>query len=536
MDNESYGLGDIVASLDPHLSFTSTADFPRELNTSDVRKATEMIGHFAAMGLFSSGIGFSKEYYALRKSMGSFDYLLKDPREDLVMVVTPGKNERFITEMVSGHNFQLETTPNFKARPHYNGDNPAVVVVNAAVSPQQVRDFYRASTVLYLSRTRGERKSIEEALAEGNNSRMLVDVSSLSPQETQMFLLDNLNFVHQQRQEHGSVDYGQMLEAELQKARELIVAGNEHFYDLRDLFTSLGHRKMVDQMVNAEGHTLPLRTDYQLILLLSEEKDYLRSMFKDATRKKLHHSTDLPPVQETGLPFVLITDMAIPHSQFLGRYPSCTIMYVAKDEDQERSILHANKGEKPFVLNATQMQNNLRTRQLAEVGYVLAHGFFDKIAESRGKGVTDMMQIAEGISQEVKKIRDEILFAPLLRDFSKIASHYFSRQELYRGTPVLLQLTDRVMMEACPTGGCFDLARPEKGGCCGGGNLPRVLIDYAIAYRRQVGDQRFNAGIRKFNDGKVKEPWYFQTREYQHYFKDLGADDKAAKGKKKMTF
>ena len=142
--------------------------------------------------------------------------------------------------------------------------------------------------------------------------------------------------------------------------------------------------------------------------------------------------------------------------------------------------------------------------------------------------VTQMPEIVKEISSEIQDLRDKLLFSSRMGNYD-VGTYLYRAQERYEITPLVSQLNDGVLMDACPTGGCFKLGRIDQGGCCGGGNVPEVFIRFAMEYRRTIGDEKFNAALKQFNGGKEIEPWYFNTRTYQREFTDLGGAKKTRK-------
>jgi len=503
--NELFGLAGIISAADPKLAFSSPAEFPREFRTSDEQHAMELLGAFLELSLFKPGQGFSREYELLLQRMGSFDYLLKTPSLDHALVIGEGVERKLRGFPM----LEYEITPEHDARPKNTGKNPAYILVSKPVSPEQIKRLYRHSTVIYFAKDKSERKKIENALGAGNENLL---VGTLQEDNVPELLLAHIHFIKNARQEYGEADLKDLLQKELGKAESMLKAGNEHFYDVRDIFEGLGRRNLVDELVKEKGYKLPVRTDYELVMLLSPQKNDLMPLFDGVTRKKVKHYSELPPLEETGMPFVIITNTAITEQDVLKKYPSATIIYLA-DDGKEKKMRAANPGNDIFVVP-------LERAHPAYIGERIVRAYFDSIAQSRGKGITRMAGIAKGISDEIKKARDQILFATYLNDFYHAANEFYQLQERHKISPLVAQLTDGVMMAACPTGGCFKLNEPERGGCCGGGNVPDILIDFAINYRKTVGEKRFVQELKRYNAGKVKEPWYFESMRYRRNFKE----------------
>ncbi|MBU1975183.1 MAG: hypothetical protein KKG59_02135 [Nanoarchaeota archaeon] len=510
-------LDDMVRDIDPLLVYDSTAEFPSELETADVRQAAEKLGAFLQMGVFLPGEGFTEKYSVLRARMKGFDYLIQKPEANFAVLVS---RDRDLAEDL-GNMLVYERTPEADARPNNSGKNPSLVMVNEAVPPESVERLYKDSTVFYIARTKKQAGEMRKALGDDKQA-LLVDISDTDRYTAKNRLQAHINFISEVRNAGSTIDFNQMLEEKLEEARDLAANGNEYFYDVRDIFENLGRRQVIDDMVNAEGHALPPRTDYELIMLLSDKRSDLEPYFETA-RKKVKHFRQVPDIAETGMPFVIITNQPTPLVDLKEQFPSGTIIYLARTSDEEQAILAVNPEENAFILRADEIQRATRRRDPHNVGRNINSSYFRDISESRGKGVTDMMEVAQGISTKVKEARDKILFAPRLREFYDAGKEYYNLQQKYAATPIMLQLTDGVLMETCPTGGCFKLDAPETGGCCGGGNLPDVLIDFAVAYRKQVGEKRFAAELEAHNKkadrgGRVADPWYAETRQYQREF------------------
>ena len=543
LDNEFFGLDYLLADVDPKLSFSTTDEIPAEIGTADRKRAAEMLGKFLEIGLFKPGIGFTSQYQKVMKKMGSLEYLFEQPSEKHAIFVSSKNNRNHIDEITE---VAFEYTKEIMARPNNNGQNPAMVIVNDAIPLKDVSRLYDRSTVLYLATTMKEKAAIEKTLTEeltagiiavdgvvdevAINQRvqaLIVDISQVNGDEEKRNLIGNhLSFVNARRAK-GEEDLGEMIVSELKEAKELISKGNEHFYDVREELEALGRRVLVDEMVEKGEYKMPLRTDHELVMLFSGKKDGLTKYGMERhTRKKVRSYINLPPVEETGMPFVIITDKAITKSQIQEQFPSATVLYLASTAKKEAAIHKANPDGDVLVFNAEGIKAQYNgwhdDNKDIFVGKTIVNSLFKAIGEGRAEGVNEMVEIGKRISDRVKKSRDELLFATSLRDQYGTAREYYNLQEQYAATPTLLQLTDGVLMETCPTGGCFQHGTPDTGGCCGGGNIPGVMIDFAIAYRQQVGDAKFAEELKANHGGKIKEPWYFGTRSYQRHFKDLG--------------
>ncbi|HIH43113.1 TPA: hypothetical protein HA246_05715 [Candidatus Woesearchaeota archaeon] len=519
------GLESIVADVDPKLSFTSLAVFPREFNTNDEKHATELALMLISMGLLTPSKGLSERYKEALAKMGSFEYRLKAPSEKHALFVTDNKTTRStVGELRVGVDF--EVTPEYGARPKNTGEYPAIVFMTHPILPKEVKKFYRQSTILYVARTQSEKISLEDIL-QGEDRALILDATD--GERLDGILSANIKFVKSMR-EKGLVDFDEMLRYEVARAEQLIQEGNEFFYDVRENLQSIGREGLIDEMVAAKGYTLPKRTDYQLLVLLSdkgEKLSQLQEMFRGATRKKINAYSVLPPIAETGSPFAIITDMAVPKSQLLAQSPSTPIIYIADNDKQEEKIKKANageNGEEVLVINIDKY-NRLREKRFYSVGEFVVNAFFEAITKARKKGISDMRDVIRQISAEVKKARDVILFSDSLYHYYDPASTYYWLQETYRATPLVLQATDAALMAACPQGNCLDQKKPSTG-CCGT-NLPDIIIDFAIKYRKLVGEGRFLTELKAFHDGRVKKPWYMELRQYKSHFPGGLADARA---------
>ncbi|MBT3985628.1 hypothetical protein HOD38_04915 [archaeon] len=504
LDDGLFGIDDYISDVDPSLQFESADAFPSQFTTANVRKATELLGKYLQMGVFRSGVGFTENFEALNQSMEGFGYLMERSTDDLTLIVT-----RDPVKFMSMGLGNVAFTDRITARPQGDGDQkdfryPGTVLVDDDVSLQEVQRFYADATVVYLNR---DVPTGFEHLVVGDDE----DVIGA-----------HLRFISKNRKE-GLVHLGAMLEAEVRNAEDLVSRGNEYFLDVRKGLEDLGRRDLIDRMVEAGGYSVPHRTDANLMVLVSPKRKDLADIFEGraGADKRMMFYRELPTIEDTGMPFVFVTTEAIPQSEILAAYPSATILYVAENDAKEKAILAVD--ENAFVVNEKTVapRGRFRGTDKGRVGDWVVNSFFDRIARARGEGITSMYDIARGISDEVKDRRDKIMFATHLRGFYDEAAPYYRLQEQFGQMPLVLQLTDGVLMESCPTGGCFNLDAPDTGGCCGGGNLPGVLIDFAIAYRKQVGEERFMRELTAYHDGDVREPWYFDSTHYQRHFKGL---------------
>ncbi|WP_371078982.1 hypothetical protein, partial [Salmonella enterica] len=132
--------------------------------------------------------------------------------------------------------------------------------MNEQVSPDLVEKLYPFSTIIYLATTDFERKAFRSVLGKRNN--LMIDVSAAETDISDL-LSKYRNFILIAKKEHDVVKFDDQLVAELEKAEQLVQQGNEHFYNVREVFESLGRRKLVDTMIKTKGYKLPARTDYE---------------------------------------------------------------------------------------------------------------------------------------------------------------------------------------------------------------------------------------------------------------------------------
>lgn len=524
------GLDWLISDADPKVEFTTPDEFPAEIQTHDVNEAMLRIGRFIEVGIFQPGGRLGEAYQRFVSRMQGTDYLFKNPSDAHAVVITPDKKLKF--SQVRG-TVNLEFTPEYDIRPQSTQENPGIVLVNSAVSAEEVRRLYDSSTVVHVAFSKEEREAFAELAVDRES---VIDLSIQAfPEET---IGAHLKYIVAKRNE-GITGLGEMVKADVAKAKELATAGNDHFYDVRDQLEDIGRRSAVDAMVAANNLTLPTRTDNNLVVLLSKGKRNLTPYFDGITRKKVRSYTSLPPIEETGMPFVIITNQAVAESSIQEQFPSATVLYFARNDKEEAAIWKANGENVPFVVNGKAIKDSYKGWGRLDdrsVGIKVTEMFFDPIAMARGEGKTNMSDIVAGISDGIKAKRDAILFKEHIGSFYGPAADYWRAQQQFSASPLVTQLSDGVLMESCPTGGCFEMKQPDTGGCCGGGNLPGVLVDFAVAYRKQVGEERFLAELTAFHDGKAVEPWYTRDRGYQRVFIGIPKPGQAAPEVDDMVF
>jgi len=499
-----------MALTDPNLETRDASEYPVEFETSDPKTVLEKLGIFLQLGLFNPGAGFVDDFSAISEKMGGFSYLTKRANEQLGLLIS-SKDYRGRRDL----KLDFEFTSNYNARPNSTEENPSIVIVSEAVSPEKVKMLYPQSTLVYFGQ-KDNLSEIEEAL--GNHSLLLVNNSN---GEFITELYETVNYIRSQRRE-GITDLEEMLRAELQMTEEFAATGNEAYYTKRDLLRELGKVHLVKEMMKRTGYKAPLRTNPDNVMLLSDDKQVIGFQRRN---KRVSHFRVLPPIEEEGLPLAIITDKAISQTEIEKAYPNTPVIYLAKNDKAERNIQDANKGNEIFVMD---LEYSDRKTRRSSLGDLVGKMFFDKIAESKKKGITQMPEIVKEISSEIQDLRDKLLFSSRMGNYD-VGTYLYRAQERYEITPLVSQLNDGVLMDACPTGGCFKLGRIDHGGCCGGGNVPEVFIRFAMEYRRTIGDEKFNAALKQFNGGKEIEPWYFNTRTYQREFTDLGGAKKTRK-------
>jgi hypothetical protein len=532
--DEPFYMDMLISGIDPSASFTTPDEFPQQFHTSDVRKATNLLGLFQEMGLFEVSTGFNDKYKKAVRNMGSLDFMLSDPTNHRLLITDGNLKDGALPEL--GTN--LETTPNVDSRPNNNGENPALVVVNQAVPLEQVAKWYRQSTIIYLSGGTKQERAMREVL--GENKELIFDNTNPEARARMRHLL---KYVAEKRSA-GQISLTEMLQEGVKEAEGYAQSGNEHFFRVRDTLESIGKRALVDEIVRIKGYTLPLRSDDSLILFLwpSADKDSAKGIgegINGGIREKkirIYHSLEESPLpRDEGLPFLIVSGLPLENAAIQAKYPSTAVMYLARDGRTETEMRKANPRGDAFVVTMDEFSRE-RTHKAHYVGISLVEMFFEEISKSKGKGIRDMMAIVKDISSRIATKRNEILFAPEVRDTYRLAAEYFTMQERYRTMPLMLQMDNPVLMTSCPTGGCFNLNRPDAGGCCGGGNLPEVLIDFAIAYRKQVGEQAFLQELKAYHKDQIVQPWYLSTRHYQRSFQGLPTAEGAGKKGGRMRF
>jgi len=535
IDGSLFGLSNLVLKADRTASFTALDEFPREFRTSDVNVAMNALGAYIQHGLYQPGSGFTSAYRKGLINMGSFDFLFKNPSPHNILVITDEKNRDVFEEgnkkrKKNGEiSTVVETTPSYDARPRNNGENPSVVLVNLPFAAEQAELWYHDSTVLYVARTDAEWKVLSD-ISGGVTAKKVIDARTVPLAER---VNAHLNLIQNQRQK-GVSDFGLMLDSTLAEAARLLEGRNDAFYDVQDTLTSLGRRADIDAIIAERGIALPPRLNYNLVVVIGDDNKNLSETFNEHTmRKKVRVAETVPPIEEMGTPFVIISAKPLSQEDIYQTNPAATVLYFANNDKAEEAIRKANDGQDIVVVNAQQIGG--RRYNPDNVGHNIERMLFSAISQGRKAGKTAMPDIMNQVAEDAKQKRDRILFSHALADYPTAATAYWNVQQQLQGMPQLLQLTDGVLMQACPTGGCFELRQPDRGGCCGGGNLPGVLIDFAIAYRKTVGNERFMRELTTFHKGDVIEPWYLTTREYQRHFKG-GLDKKAVAPKDDMTF
>ena len=516
ISDEMFGLGTLITAAEPTASFSTPDELPGQFRNQDTLRATSLIGKLIELGLFVPGQGFGKKYDALNRKMNGLDYLAKDPNQNNAVFITPlGR----WSEFTEGLNLNLEISSDYRARPNSTGENPEIVFVNAPVKFSEVKQLYPQSTVLYFARNATEAKAIRVA-SEVNPDLVIAD-----QKDPVKVLRAHVNFVRTGRRT-GAIDLDAIISAKLEEAKALALAGNEHYYDLRNEFEDLGKANLVDDLIKAEKIKLPIRTNNNLVMLLSPTESELLPYFKGATNKSVRHYSQLPKIEETGMPFVIITNQPVKEADVHAKFPSATVLYFARDDHEESAIYKAN-GAETFIVNGELVRKTIggRGTRPSEIGYSVVQMFFQPIAEARPKGKVDLKEIIMGISARIKAVRDQILFSQGLNDYFQTARDYWNLQEQYKSVPIIAQQMDGVLMQTCPTGGCLKMTDRPHGGC--GANYGRVLTDFARDYRRQIGEENFAIELEKHNKGgKPIKPWYFHEAYYLREF-----PEKTVKGK-----
>jgi hypothetical protein len=517
IDKDFFSLEYTIAKLDPKLAFSRAAEFPKAFNTSDVNKAAKLLSYFLETGLFHPTSGFSEEYSKLLTSMHGFGYMLNEPNEKVVLVIAPQHRREPIKRTI--RDVTLKFTSAYDQRDAKYEENPAIVVVNTPTKLDDVKRLYRNSTVIYVASDDAEQAKMKILLA--NAGTLLIPA-----RDKERLLASHVAFIRKARAEYGSLDLSDLLQKELAKAEKLIQEGNEFFYDVRDQFETLDKKDIVDAMVGKGNYELPIRTDNSLIILLSDKnklQEYFGEYGRDYGRKKIRTFKDLPNIRETGMPFVLLTDKPIPARELTQKYKTLTLVYVAHSDADEKAIQKANEGSPVFILNVPRAEK-VMGRDPYAIGREFMNIFFDEIGKYRGKGITDMNTIGNTIASKAKESRDKLIFAPTIDDFYVVGMEYFRVQEKYRMVPEMLVRADPALQETLFDWQKMRLGQPETGGCCGGGNLPDVLIKFAIDYRKTVGDKAFLQEWKARQNGKPQMPWYAQRREYAKQFPKFEAE------------
>jgi len=526
ISDEMFGLGMLITSSDPKATFNTPDEFPVQFRNQDVSRATSLLGKLIELRTFKPGAGFTAEYEKLAARMKGLDYLVKDPSASHAVLI--GEVPQFKTQ---GLNLALESTDAHNARPNSTGENPGIVFVSQPIAPSEVRRLYPQSTIVYVATKNLRLKEIEEAF--GKEVGLVAETNNDNEKTFRAYV----NFVREGR-ENGLVNIADMTSRKLEQIKTLALAGNEHVYDLVDEFEDLGKAPLVTYFIQTLNLKLPRRTNNNLVMLLSSSSGELMPYFEETTGKKVRHFKELPDVEKTGMPFVIVTNKPIKEAEIQTKFPSATVLYFARNDAEEKAITKAT-GAESFVVNGSSIENaNLeRAERLrredneAVIGRTVAQMFFPHIAEQRPKGIVNMAAISRKISEKIKKVRDEIVFSTGLEDYYSTAVEYWNLQEKFKGVPMIAQQLDGVLMQTCPTGGCLKMTDRPYGGC--GANYGRVLIEFAKAYRRQIGEENFAKELERFNKGQARTPWYIDDYRYGREFPKLKPGKKT---KFNMTF
>lgn len=517
-DDLFFGLPAIAMKVDPQATFSATDELPSAFKTTDVKAGMRLLSMFIKNGLYVPSRGFTAAFAEQSEHMGGFAYLGEQVDLNQTLVVAAGEINGFELEKIA-YTSRIDRRPR-----EYGNTNPGVVVVSdEKVHFDDVQNIYPSSTILYLARDEKQKAAMGKLLDE-RNKLALVDLS----QEKDMSRLGKyVLFINGQRKnDTAPINLTDLIYKKVTKAGDLAAAGNEQFYEVRNALSILGRKDLVDRLVSDRGLTLPRRTDYETVVLLSQKKEDLLPFF-DRRRGKVKvdgknvvHYTELPKdMTETGVPFVIITNKDVPLTELAtGGYETATFLHLGLDSKQCTAILKANPDNGVFLVNADDLQKKGGMYK-ERLGQYVGETFFKAIDTGRRKGITAMHSIVkELISPEIKKARDRLLFADDLYNIGTAGRTYWSLQEKYKAFPLIEQLADGVLMETCPTGGCLRIEEPYYG-CCGGGNIPDAMIDFAITYRKKVGDAKFMGELTKYHGGTPKEPWYLKTRFYQRNFR-----------------
>jgi len=516
--DEMFGLGMLLANSDPNVRFTTPDELPVQFRDKGTVKSTTLLGRFIELGLFQPGTGFTKEFDSIVKKMKGLDYMAEDTSLEHAILI--GKNPVFAE---NEFNLNIEQTNQYDARPNNTGANPGIVFLSTPVSPVNVKKLYPQSTLIYVAKDDKDRKAMQKTL--GADADWALDTAKYGERALRAYV----NFVREGRS-NGLVNLEDIANAKLEETRALALAGNEHVFDLIDEFEKLGQTTLMNKFIQEQGLKLPKRTNNKLIMLISESIKDLNLYFNDyTTGKTAYHYNSLPDMEKTGMPFIIVTNKPLAEKEIHAKFPSATVLYLARNDREESAIRNAN-GAESFVLNAEYMEKKVG---YGKVGDAIVQMLFSPIAESRPKGIVNMADIVKGISQKVKTARDNIVFSEGLRDYFQAASQYWNLQEKYKGSPIIAQQADGVLMKTCPTGGCLKMTDRPRESCCSS-NATRVLLDFAIDYRKQVGEEDFAVELERFHKGRQATPWYSTEYQYTEVFPEIKAGKKRTKHN--MTF
>ncbi len=515
LNDQIADLESLIVSIDPKANFTSPDQFPQGFPTNDVLKAMDLLKAYLQLGVFKPGAVLSDEYHRLKDSLNGFEYLIKEPSMIHAVVIAKAGAKKKIEDLSLGIN--KEYTSKFDARPYNSGENPGIVFVGDLTAHKDIQRIYPHSTILYIAESAKKKTALEKQLAA---KELIVDLSDKSQFESSGLMQKHLRFITGKRAEHDLVGFDQLIEKDLEKIETTLTNGNELFYDLQNAFEKIGRKDLVDAIIKKGNYDLPKKVDHGQIMLLSRYPGELTSLFEMGIRKKITKHTELPPLDETGTPFIIFTSQEIPQADIYEQIGPATVIYLADDEEHKKTLIAINNNDNPFILNVERLKSNFSSSY--RVGKYLQDAFFNRIAKARNQGITEMNEIVHNISTEIKMQRDKLLFSSGLYDFYAESKKYYDFQETFKYTPEILQLSDEILMQACPSGGCLNLELPKKGfGCRASTNLPDVIIDFAVKYRQQVGDSRFIDALNIYHSGKTQNPWYLRTRQYGQHFDGL---------------
>ena len=303
-----------------------------------------------------------------------------------------------------------------------------------------------------------------------------------------------------------------MVDQELGKARFELQKGSGDYYTPANLLESIGKKDALEAMVAETGLPLPRVADKAYVLIVTE--DTFVADLKTFTNGR-QYSIDV--VREAKAqkrpPFMVLVNSPVPLAELQKMYPYAGILYIAKNNAEEQAYAKLNPKGTAFTVNLSHL--SIRGSDIHEwIGYTL----LPRIAQGLTEAKTDVLEAVETIGEEARKLRGEILFAPSIRSYWELARQYYNLQTAFGPMPELIQTGDTALMLACPTGGCFRLDKPYSGGCWSSGNMPDALIEFAIAYRRSIGDDGFKDQLMAYNQGNLAEPWYARTYIYQKAF------------------